>query len=135
MDCKAYGALIRTNPNIKARVLQEMICANQRLEVPKSRIYIGKRFALKSIREDHKFAFMKCNTDASLEDPIFEQFCLSFAAQIEGFIANCRPYIELNGYHLRGAYRGVLLTAVALDANNMIFPLAIAVVDSKNLNN
>lgn len=76
---------------------------------------------------------MKGSSNPSLDGPIFEYFYLSFKAQIEGFIAGCRLYIGLDGYHLKGPYGGILLTNVALDANNMIFPLAIAIVDSENL--
>ena len=46
----------------------------------------------------------------------------------KGFLAGCRPLIGVDGTHLKGNYGGILLSAVALDANNEIFPLAYAVV-------
>lgn len=128
-----------------------MIRTNQRLEVLKSKIYRGKKIALKSIEENHQstyvephkyanvvrkynqgsFAFVKCSIDLNPQRPIFEQFYLSFIAQIEGFIAGCKRYIGLNSCHLRGPFGEVLLTIIGLDANNMMFPLAVTVVDSK----
>ncbi|KAJ4725750.1 Mutator-like transposase [Melia azedarach] len=151
---RAYGSLIRSNPNIEARVLQEMILTKHGLEVPKGRIYRGKRLALKCVGGDHKTAyaeiykyanavrkyneqsitFVLSSIPSGSKGPTFESFFLSFGAQIEGFIAGCRPYIGLDGCHLRGAYGGVLLTVVALDSNSMIFPLAVAIVDSENFN-
>ncbi|XP_063946158.1 uncharacterized protein LOC135151558 [Daucus carota subsp. sativus] len=38
----------------------------------------------------------------------------------------------VDGTHLKGDYGGVLLSAVALDANNEIFPLAYAIVSAKD---
>lgn len=122
---RIYGSLIRTNPNIEAKILQEMIRTNQWLEVPKHRIYTGKRLALKSTSGDHKaayaelhkytnlvqkynpgsFAFLKCSTPLDCREPIFECFYLSFATQIKGFIVGCRPYIRLDGCHLKGPYK------------------------------
>ena len=43
----------------------------------------------------------------------------------------CRPFIGLSGTFLKGFYGGQLLTAISQDANNQIFPIAYAVVDSK----
>jgi hypothetical protein len=36
----------------------------------------------------------------------------------EGFVSECRLFIEIDGCHLKGSYRGVLLGAVGLDENN-----------------
>ena len=49
-----------------------------------------------------------------------------------GFLNGCRPFIGVDGCHLRGPYGGVLISAVALDGNNGLFPVALAVVESEN---
>lgn len=47
-------------------------------------------------------------------------------------MAGCRPFIGVDGCHLKGKYGGVLLSAIATDANFGIFPLAFAIVESEN---
>lgn len=58
---------------------------------------------------------------------------LSFGASIQGF-RRVRPVLIVDGTHLSGKYKGVLLTASGQDANFQVFPLAFAVVDGENNN-
>ncbi|XP_019200077.1 PREDICTED: uncharacterized protein LOC109193680 [Ipomoea nil] len=48
----------------------------------------------------------------------------------QGF-KNCRKLIGVDGCHLRSATGGMLLTAVTVDANDSIFPLAYAIVEGE----
>ncbi|XP_028063588.1 uncharacterized protein LOC114266862 [Camellia sinensis] len=59
---------------------------------------------------------------------LFQRIFISFDAMKAGFINGCRPFIGVDGCHLKGPYGGVLILAVALDGNNGLFPLALAVV-------
>ena len=45
---------------------------------------------------------------------------------------HCRAVISINATHLYGKYKGKLMIAMATDANNKIYPLAFAVVESKS---
>lgn len=70
------------------------------------------------------------------EDPngghcTFKRFFLSFAGFQSGFFEGCRPFIGVDGCFLKGPYGGQLLTAIALDGNKGIFPLAFMVVESE----
>ncbi|CAN7071087.1 unnamed protein product, partial [Brassica oleracea var. botrytis] len=56
---------------------------------------------------------------------------LAFGASIDGFKKLCRVLV-IDGTHLGGKYKGVLLTASGQDANFQIFPLAYAIVDSED---
>ncbi|XP_057524016.1 uncharacterized protein LOC130803832 [Amaranthus tricolor] len=56
-----------------------------------------------------------------------------FAAQVKGFLGGCRPIIGINGAHLSGYYKGVMLTAVAIDENNEIFVLPYGIVDTESI--
>ncbi|KAI5682358.1 hypothetical protein M9H77_03586 [Catharanthus roseus] len=49
----------------------------------------------------------------------------------DGF-SYCRPVISVDGTHLRGPYKGVLLIASTWDANIHLFPLAFAIVDKES---
>ncbi|KAL5802961.1 hypothetical protein ACOSQ4_031266 [Xanthoceras sorbifolium] len=66
-------------------------------------------------------------------EPTFQRFFLSFHAQKHGFLGGCRPFIGLDGCHLKGPLGGVLLAAVALDANNGVYPLAVCICEAENL--
>ena len=52
-----------------------------------------------------------------------------------GYLAGCRCWIGMDGCFLKGPYGGQLLTAVGMDANNKMYPLAIAVVGVENYDN
>lgn len=41
------------------------------------------------------------------------------------------PFIGVDGCHLKGKYRVVLLSTIAFDGNNDIFPIAYVVVESE----
>ena len=55
----------------------------------------------------------------------------AFAQCIEGF-RHCKPVISIDGTHLYGKYREVLLIAMVTDANNKVLPFAFAVVDKES---
>ncbi|CAH9146096.1 unnamed protein product [Cuscuta epithymum] len=61
----------------------------------------------------------------------FRRVFWSFKASIDGF-RFCLPVVSIDGTHLYGKYKGVLLVAVAMNANREIFALAYAVVESEN---
>ncbi|XP_027166474.1 uncharacterized protein LOC113766485 [Coffea eugenioides] len=67
-----------------------------------------------------------------LVEPRFLRIFISFRAQKTGFLEGCRPFIGFDGCHLKGPFGGVLLTAVALDGNDSIFPIAFAVAECEN---
>ena len=48
-----------------------------------------------------------------------------------GYLAECRPIICIDGYHIKTKYGGTLLTAVGIFPNDCIFPIALAVVEVK----
>ena len=64
-------------------------------------------------------------------DTILRYVFWAFAPCIEGF-RHCKPVISIDGTHLYGKYRGVLLIAMATDANNKVLPLAFTVVDKES---
>ncbi|WJZ82782.1 hypothetical protein VitviT2T_002510 [Vitis vinifera] len=44
----------------------------------------------------------------------------------------CRPVLAIDSCHLSGPYKGALLFAIAYDADDGMFPLALGVVGSEN---
>ncbi|XP_030936662.1 uncharacterized protein LOC115961901 [Quercus lobata] len=71
-------------------------------------------------------------TSTGEDDTVFLNYVFwSFGPSIDGF-KYCKPVISIDGTHLYGKYQGKLLVAMATDANNKIFPLAFAIVDSES---
>ena len=64
--------------------------------------------------------------------PTFKRLFICLYACKQGFLKGCRPFIGLDGCHLKGPYGGVLLIVVSLDANNGLFPIAFMVVEGEN---
>ena len=55
----------------------------------------------------------------------------AFAPCIAAF-QYCRPLISIDGTHLYGKYKGVLMITMATDANQKVFPIAFVVVDKES---
>ena len=86
----------------------------------------------------HMLKLAKPGTIADLEtevddngDERFLYLFLAFRASIDGF-KKLRHVLVVDGTHLTGKYKGVLLTASGQDANFQGFPLAFAIVDSED---
>ncbi|KAH0689409.1 hypothetical protein KY289_016767 [Solanum tuberosum] len=63
----------------------------------------------------------------------FQRFYICFSACKEGFKSGCRKIVGVDGCWLKGPMYGTqLLTAVGLDPNNNIYPIAYAVVEKEN---
>ena len=56
----------------------------------------------------------------------------SFVACKKGWIKGRRPLIGLDGCHIKGSYTGQILTAVGIDANNGMYPIAFAIAEVEN---
>lgn len=67
---------------------------------------------------------------ATGQENCFQRLFVSYRASIYGFINACRPLLELDRAHLKGKYLGAILCASAIDADDTLFPLAIAIVDT-----
>ncbi|XP_008235222.1 PREDICTED: uncharacterized protein LOC103334074 [Prunus mume] len=50
----------------------------------------------------------------------------------KGFIDTLRPVVGLDAYHIKGQHPGQLLSAVGVDPNNGMYPIAYAVADAEN---
>ena len=59
----------------------------------------------------------------------FKRIYIRYNAQKVGFLGGCRPFVGLDGCHLKGRFGRKLLSATANDVNDNIFPMAMAVVE------
>ena len=63
---------------------------------------------------------------------IFQCLFWSFKPSIEG-LEHCRPVLSINGTHLYGKYKDMLLIAMGCDGNNQLFPLEFAIKICDNI--
>jgi hypothetical protein len=50
-----------------------------------------------------------------------------------GFLSACGPIICLDGCHIKTKYGGQILTAIGVDQNDCIYPIAIGIVEVESL--
>ncbi|KAH9649506.1 SWIM-type domain-containing protein [Citrus sinensis] len=107
-----YLHLFRSNTQLPIDVLGSELFKNYGIKCCNQRLYRAKNKALELLGQDHKASFTE----------LFRK----------GFFEGCRQFIGVDGCHLKGLYKGVLLSAVSVDANYGIYPLAMCVVDNEN---
>ena len=62
----------------------------------------------------------------------FKQLFIAHEFSIQEFIMGCQLVLAIDSCHTSGPYKRALLSAIAYDADNGMFPLALGVVGSKN---
>ena len=81
---------------------------------------------------DYKLELLKTNLGSiitfELDEGKFKSMYVCFATLKNRFKVGCRPLISIDGTWLKGVFGGELLTAVGIDANDCIFPIAWAIV-------
>ena len=143
-----FENLVKTNPSIDIKVLGDLLRENYRVSVDVQRLYNAKKKALAGLAKDHakcfgllrRYAYMVNQTNPRSTvhictqdpQPTFQRMFLSFEAQKLGFLEGCRPFIGVDGCHLKGKYPGVLLSAIAVDANSGVFPIAICICEGES---
>ncbi|KAK2655076.1 hypothetical protein Ddye_008128 [Dipteronia dyeriana] len=71
---------------------------------------------------DNKFEVGQTFDNIEQMKELFREYAIQ-----EGFPGRLQGFIGMDGCHLKGPYGGVLLSAVALDANSGLFPLAVCI--------
>ena len=66
---------------------------------------------------------------------MFRRMFVCFDACRRGWKAGGRPIISLDGYFLKGVCKGQLLSAIGIDGDDQMVPIAWAVIDKENTNN
>ena len=77
-------------------------------------------------------SIVKLKLDVVGEKHYFHYFFIYLRAYSMGFLAGCRPFIALNGRHLKKKFRGVMMAITALDGNNGLFSVPFSIVESEN---
>ena len=67
-----------------------------------------------------------------LEEQKFQRIYICLQPLKDGFKAGCRRILCLDGCFLKGSFKGQILAAVGVDADNGIYPVAWTVVEVEN---
>ncbi|KAK2644275.1 hypothetical protein Ddye_019470 [Dipteronia dyeriana] len=142
-----FENLVKGNPSISIKVISDLLREKYKVSVDIQRLYKAKKRALEGLAKDHAKAFAKVRRYAYMVNqsnhgstvhistqqpyPTFHRIFLSFEAQKLGFLEGCRPFIGVDGCHLKGPYEGVLLSAVSLEANSGLFPIAVCICEKE----
>ncbi|KAH9744160.1 SWIM-type domain-containing protein [Citrus sinensis] len=143
---------VAIDANVKISLLRTYMQEKFRLKIEKLTMYRAREKARVLVYGDHSKGYEKlfqyaaaihqadpgaickvlCDTASYPEKCLFQRFFVAFPAQKNAFLNGCRPFIGIDGCHLKGKYGGVLLAAIATDANKGIVPLAICVCEIEN---
>lgn len=139
----------KENPHLTLDAMQEKLHSKYGLEASHSQLYRAKRKCQDVLEGNHGEQYkllqtyamevrktnpgslfkMQYDRPSLTVNPMFQRLFVCFEAMKAGFLNGCRPFLGIDGCHLKGPYGGVLIFAVALDGNNGLFPIAIGVVE------
>ncbi|CAH2044684.1 unnamed protein product, partial [Thlaspi arvense] len=148
------GSLIKEKlkafPDYKPKDIAEDIKREYGIPLNYSQAWRAKEIAREQLQGSYKEAYSQlpflCDkiketnpgsvaTLMTKEDSSFHRLFISFYASISGFRQGCRPLLFLDSAVLNSKYQGVMLVATAPDAEDGVFPVAFAVVDSETEEN
>ncbi|XP_010547036.1 PREDICTED: uncharacterized protein LOC104818929 isoform X2 [Tarenaya hassleriana] len=141
---------LKAFPDYKPKDIAEDIRREYGIQLNYSQAWRAKEIAREQLQGSYKEAYSQlpffCNkiketnpgsiaSFMTKEDSSFHRLFISFYASVSGFRQGCRPLLFLDSAVLNSKYQGVFLVATAPDAEDGIFPIAFAVVDSETEEN
>lgn len=146
-----YKKELAVLPDMKVSNLQDKVKTDMNVNISRWQAYRTKKKAESLIDGDNEAQYNKlwnyCReveranpssnvfmtvTEDDEGENRFERLYVCLHACKTGFLAGCRPVVGLDGCHLRGPHKGVLLSAVGIDPNDQLYPIAYAVVELEN---
>lgn len=145
---KRYLEKFRADEKMSLQDFARIVQLDFNMTPTRSKLSRARRIALKQIKGDELKQYdmlwdyaeeiRTTNPGSSMfltvKDGKFESLYMSLDAAKRGFLASCRPVICIDGCHLKTRYGGIMLTAVGIDPNDCIFPIAIGVVEVEDKN-
>lgn len=147
--------LIQLNPEMPVKAIQAQMQKQFHVGVSIHKAFRAKAKAESVIKGDAQIQYgllrdyvlelQKANPNTTVKldferegDPesttrTFKRIYVCMGALKQGFKAGGRDLLGLDGAFMKGQYPGQLLTAVSVDANNGIYPVAYGIVESESL--
>ncbi|XP_052622629.1 uncharacterized protein LOC111921813 [Lactuca sativa] len=145
---------VEGNPTIPIKALCVELQKTYEVGMSRMKVFRAKHLAQKhvhgdyekqySLLRDYVLELQQCNPgttvkidvysepNANLETRMFKRIYVCLGALKLGFKAGLRDFLGFDGAFMKGPYPGQVLTAVGLDSNNGIYPLAYSIVEAEN---
>ncbi|XP_020263286.1 uncharacterized protein LOC109839266 [Asparagus officinalis] len=141
--------VLKVRPEIRPKDVQKEFLTRYGLRLEYSKIWWGKERAQEAMYGDsyecydqlrwYEQKVKETNPGSYIcidqNEGRFKRLFICYAACIVGFLNGCRPLLFLDGTFLKDRYKGLLLSAVAYDGDQGIFPLAYCICDQENVDN
>ena len=141
---------LKVFPNYKPKDIVNDIKQEYGIQLNYFQAWRGKEIAKEQLQGSYKEAYsqlpffceklMEANPGSlalytTKEDSSFHRLFVSFHASFYGFQQGCRPLFFLDSIPLKSKYQGNMLAATAADADDGVFPVAFAIVDTESDDN
>ncbi|KAH9700194.1 SWIM-type domain-containing protein [Citrus sinensis] len=123
---------VTIDANVKISLLRTYIQEKIRLKIEKLTMYRAREKARVLVNGDHSKGYEKLFQYAATIHQADPGAICKVLCDANDFLNGCRPFTGIDGCHLKGKYVGVLLAAIATDANKGIVPLAVCVCEIEN---
>ncbi|XP_011083912.1 uncharacterized protein LOC105166301 [Sesamum indicum] len=148
--CDKYLDKFKSDPKRSVKGFRVDAINEIRCHISKDQAYRAKRKALKKLEGSPEYQYTRLwdyadeirrtnpgstvivGTEDVGRENRFSKFYVCFSAMKIGFKEGCRKIIGVDGCHLKGPHGGILLTAVGVDPNNNLYPIAYAVVNTES---
>ncbi|XP_074266720.1 uncharacterized protein LOC141590001 [Silene latifolia] len=136
MDKKLETGL-RAHPEMPVKSMADLLMKGYGIDVRLRRMYKVRIAVAEMVyggfEESYNSLAAYGETGGQTGGPVhFKAIFVSFHSWILGFLRGCRPIIGVNGCHLKGRYKEMLLSAISVDANNNLYCIAYAIVGKEN---
>ncbi|KAL5773175.1 hypothetical protein ACOSQ2_013099 [Xanthoceras sorbifolium] len=141
---RRFKELIESNPNMNVKFLSSEVHRIYSLTLPVWKLYRTKHRVLdktdvvncksynmlyryrRIIMEKNPGSLVKVKTVTPVSDgpTKFLKLLVSFKAENDRFLNDCRPLLGLDACHFKGKFPRVLMSAIGIDTNNGVFPVA-----------
>ena len=116
-----------------------MSCSRFSVDLSLSQVYRSRKVArgLNTGNEEQQYSLLRDYAKMENENaqPKFKRMYIMYNAKKQRFLNGCKPFVRLDGCHLKGRFGGQLLFATTNDGNDNIFLVAVAVVEQENKDN
>ncbi|KAH9686718.1 SWIM-type domain-containing protein [Citrus sinensis] len=123
-----FEGTLKNNPKMPVKAMKDELVSNLGVKASMKKMYRAKKRAMDKLNGNYANSYQRLRDYAQI---LKQSNPNTFVALKNGFINGCRWFIGLDGCHLKGYFGGVLLSAVTLDANNGIFPIAVCICESE----
>lgn len=145
---------VESNPEIPVRALQDQLQKKYEVALSIDKVFRAKAAATKivvgdytkqyAILRDYILELQATNPETTARVDVysepnpssptrqFKRIYVCLGALKKGFKAGMRDFLGLDGTFMKGPFPGQVLTAVGVDSNNGIYPLAYAIVEAEN---